>query len=58
MPWFGTAGGTFWWMLPLVGLVFMGRGGEDRRGCGSGGRALELSRPDARLLRLVRWTRQ
>ena len=27
MPWcgyWGTAGGSYWWVLPLVGLVFMG----------------------------------
>lgn len=26
MPWcgfLGTAGGSFWWILPLIGLVFM-----------------------------------
>ncbi len=27
MPWcgyLGTGGGSFWWVLPLIGLVFMG----------------------------------
>lgn len=27
MPWCGywsTSGGSFWWILPLIGLVFMG----------------------------------
>ncbi len=27
MPWcgyWGTAGGSYWWVLPIIGLVFMG----------------------------------